>query len=278
LSTPAEPAAGPAAGLAAQGSARAAGDAPASRVALVTGASRGIGAETARLLSADGHRVALVSRRRGALEALAAELPGPSLVLPADVTDPAQVEETFAAVERAWGPVEVLVLNAGAGASSPLAGTSDEEWSRMLELNLTAPFRWLRRAVPSMVERGFGRVVAIASVTAKRGEARVAAYSASKHGLLGLVRSAAAELARSGVTVNAVCPGYVDTPMTDDSIRQIAERSDRTLEQAHDVLARRQPIGRLVTPAEVAEAVLLCVHNGAVNGQGLNVDGGAVQS
>lgn len=274
MTAPAEPATGPATGPAAE---PAAGPG-AGRVALVTGASRGIGAETARLLSADGHRVALVSRSRDALEALAAELPGPSLVLPADVTDPAQVEEVFAAVERTWGPVEVLVLNAGAGASSQLAETSDEEWARMLELNLTAPFRWLRRAVPSMVESGFGRVVAIASVTAKRGESRVAAYSASKHGLLGLVRSAAAELARSGVTVNAVCPGYVDTPMTDESVRQIAERSDRTLEQAREALARRQPIGRLVSPAEVAEAVLLCVHNGAVNGQGLNVDGGAVQS
>jgi NAD(P)-dependent dehydrogenase (short-subunit alcohol dehydrogenase family) len=129
-----------------------------------------------------------------------------------------------------------------------------------------------------MVERGWGRVVVVASVVAKRGESRVAAYTASKHGVLGLVRAAAAEYARTGVTVNAVCPGYVDTPMTDDTVRQIAERTGGTPDEARELLARRQPIGRLVEPAEVAQAVLACVANGAINGQGVNVDGGAVQS
>lgn len=252
------------------------------RVALVTGASKGIGAETARMLAAAGYRVALVARDADALAKVAAELSadatGEAMVAAADVTDPAQVEAAFAAVEERWGAVDVLVLNAGAGASSPLAQTSDAEWQRMLDLNLTAPFRCLRRAVPGMVERGFGRVVVIASVTAKRGEARVAAYSASKHGALGLVRSAAAELARTGVTVNAVCPGYVDTPMTDDSVAQIAERSGKSLQEARALLERRQPIGRLVTTQEVGRAVLMCVENGGVNGQGINVDGGAVQS
>jgi NAD(P)-dependent dehydrogenase (short-subunit alcohol dehydrogenase family) len=148
----------------------------------------------------------------------------------------------------------------------------------MLELNLTAPFRLLRRAVPGMVEQGFGRVVAVASVAAKRGEPYIAAYTASKHGLLGLVRSAAAELATTGVTVNAVCPAYVDTPMTDGSVDAIAAATGRTPAQAREALERRQPIGRLVTVDEVADAVLLCVASGAVTGQGINVDGGAVQS
>lgn len=248
------------------------------RRCLVTGAGRGIGAAVARRLAAQGHSVALTARSTAELEALAAELPGPSLVLPADVTDPDAVEDVFARVEREWGPVEVLVLNAGAGTSATLARTTDAEWQRMLDLNLTAPFRMLRRAVPGMVEGGWGRVVAVASVAAKRGEPYISAYTASKHGLLGLIRSAAAELAASGVTVNAVCPAYVDTPMTDSSIANISERTGRDPEQARAALARRQPIGRLVTVDEVADAVLLCVASAAVTGQGINVDGGAVQS
>jgi NAD(P)-dependent dehydrogenase (short-subunit alcohol dehydrogenase family) len=248
------------------------------RRCLVTGAGRGIGAAVARRLSAAGHHVALTARSAGELEALAAELPGPSVVVPADVTAPDAVESVFAEVERRWGPVEVLVLNAGAGTSAPLQRTTDADWQRMLELNLTAPFRMLRRAVPGMVEQGFGRVVAIASVAAKRGEPYISAYTASKHGLLGLVRSAASELSTTGVTVNAVCPAYVDTPMTDSTVASISSITGRTPEQAREALERRQPIGRLVTPDEVADAVLLCVTSGAITGQGINVDGGAVQS
>jgi NAD(P)-dependent dehydrogenase (short-subunit alcohol dehydrogenase family) len=120
--------------------------------------------------------------------------------------------------------------------------------------------------------------VVVASVVAKRGEAQVAAYTAAKHGALGLVRAAAAEVARSGVTVNAVCPGYVDTPMTEGTVEAVAVRSGRTAGEARAVLARRQPIGRLVDPGEVADAVLFCVGNAAVTGQGVNVDGGTVQS
>jgi NAD(P)-dependent dehydrogenase (short-subunit alcohol dehydrogenase family) len=248
------------------------------RRCLVTGAGRGIGAAVARRLSAAGHHVALTARSADELEALAAELPGPSLVVPADIIAPDAVENVFAEVERAWGPVEVLMLNAGAGTSAPLRRTTDADWQRMLDLNLTAPFRMLRRAVPGMVELGFGRVVAIASMAAKRGEPYISAYTASKHGLLGLVRSAAQELATTGVTVNAVCPGYVDTPMTDSTIASISSTTGRTLEQAREALERLQPIGRLVTPDEVADAVLLCVTSGAITGQGINVDGGAVQS
>jgi NAD(P)-dependent dehydrogenase (short-subunit alcohol dehydrogenase family) len=248
------------------------------RRCLVTGAGRGIGAAVAKRLSAAGHRVALTSRSAGELEALAAQLPGPSLIVPADVTDPEAVECAFADVERAWGPVEVLVLNAGAGASAPLRRTTVADWQRMLDLNLTAPFRMLRRAVPGMVDQGFGRVVAIASMAAKRGEPYISAYTASKHGLLGLVRSAAAELATTGVTVNAVCPAYVDTPMTETSVTSISATTGRTPQQAREALERQQPIGRLITPDEVADAVLLCVASAAITGQGINVDGGAVQS
>jgi NAD(P)-dependent dehydrogenase (short-subunit alcohol dehydrogenase family) len=248
------------------------------RTCLVTGASRGIGAAVAARLSADGHRVALLGRDPGTLDEVRERLPGEGLTVAADVTDPAQVAAAIGEVEREWGPVEVLVSNAGAGLGAPLVETSDEDWARMLELNLTAPFRLVRRVLPGMVAAGWGRIVVVASVVAKRGEAQVAAYTAAKHGVLGLVRAAAAEVGKTGVTVNAVCPGYVDTPMTDTTVAAIAARTGRTLEEARALLARRQPIGRLIDPEEVAEAVAFCVVNGAVTGQGINVDGGTVQS
>lgn len=249
-----------------------------SRIALVTGASQGIGAACARALSEAGHRVALVARNASSLESVAASLPGESLVIPTDVLDPSALEAAFAQVEATWGPVEILVVNAGAAMSATIVKTSDEDWQRMLDLNLTAPFRCLRRALPGMTSAGWGRIVVIASIASKVGGPRIAAYTASKHGVLGLVRTAAMEVARSGVTVNAVCPGYVDTPMTDESVANISSGTGRTPEDARSILANSQPIGRLVTPAEVASAAMLCVDNGAVNGQGLNVDGGTVQS
>ena len=247
-------------------------------IALVTGASKGIGAACALALSDAGHRVALVARDETALRRVADSLPGESLVVPADLLDPGAPDAAFARVEEEWGPVEILVVNAGASMSAPLVRTTDEDWQRMLDLNLTAPFRCLRRALPAMTEAGFGRVVVIASVAGKIGSARIAAYTASTHGGLGLVRTAASEVARTGVTVNAVCPGYVDTPMTDASVANISAGTGRSEADARRILENMQPIGRLVTVDEVAAAVMLCVDNGAVNGQGLNVDGGAVQS
>ncbi|HEX5087563.1 MAG TPA: SDR family oxidoreductase [Nocardioides sp.] len=247
------------------------------RVALVTGAGRGIGRGVAARLSAEGHAVGLVSRTEAQLHETAALCSGPTLVLARDITSTSAVDEVFAAVEHEWGPVDVLVACAGAGASAPLAATSDEMWEEMLALNLTAPFRCIRRAVPAMVDRGGGSIVVVASVVAKRGEPYVAAYTASKHGVLGVVRSAAAELATKGVTVNAVCPGYVDTPMTDHTIEVIAERTGRTRDEARRELERKQPHQRLVTVDEVVAAVWACVSNPGISGQALVVDGGGLQ-
>jgi 3-hydroxybutyrate dehydrogenase len=249
-----------------------------SRTAVVTGAGRGIGRAVAAALSGAGLRVALTARNADELAVSAAGCPGPTMTVPADITDPDAVEHLFTTVEGTFGSVEVLVANAGAGHSARLEKTSDADWLRMLELNLTAPFRCIRRALPSMREHGYGRIVVVASVAARVGEPYLAAYTASKHGVLGLVRSAAAELAATGVTVNAVCPGFVDTAMTDTSVATIVAATGRTEEQARTLLERRQPIGRLITPAEVAAAVLFCVESDAVTGQALNIDGGAVQS
>jgi NAD(P)-dependent dehydrogenase (short-subunit alcohol dehydrogenase family) len=245
---------------------------------VVTGAGRGIGSAVATRLSSAGHRVALTARTASELDAVAAGLTGPSLTIPADITSDTAAGTVFGAVEDAWGPVEILVLNAGTGFSAPIGRTTDDDWQRQLDLNLTAPFRCLRRAVPAMVERGWGRIVVVASVVARRGEPYLSAYTASKHGVLGLVRAAAAELAGTGVTVNAVCPGFVDTPMTDVTVADIVAKTGREPDRVRADLAGRQPIGRLITPDEVADAVDLCVGSAAITGQAINVDGGTVQS
>ena len=249
-----------------------------SRVCLVTGAGRGIGSAVARRLSERGHRVALCARNGDQLSAVADALPGESLVLPVDLLAEGAIDRLFTSVEDEWGPVEILVANAGAGSSAPIPRITDADWQHMLDLNLTTPFRCVRRALPAMTQAGWGRIVVLASIAAKRGEPYLAAYTASKHGVLGLVRAAAAEAARTGVTVNAVCPSYVDTPMTDRSVENIVATTGRSADEARAILAAKQPIGRLITVDEVADAVEFCVGNAAVSGQGIDVDGGAVQS
>ena len=247
-------------------------------ICVVTGAGQGIGHAIAHRMAAAGHRVVLVGRTAETLRKVAAELPAPALTVPADITADGAAELIFDTVERSWGPAGIVVSSAGGSSAASLVQTTDAEWDRLLTINLTAPFRLLRRAVPPMLERGWGRVVVVASVVAKRGETQVSAYTASKHGVLGLVRAASAELARTGITVNAVCPGWVDTPMTAAAVDAVARRHGISEAEAAALLAKRQPIGRLIRPDEVAAAVHACVENPAINGQGINVDGGAVQS
>ncbi|MGQ4596386.1 SDR family NAD(P)-dependent oxidoreductase [Nocardia sp. R6R-6] len=247
-------------------------------VAVVTGASRGIGRAVATRLSREGYRVALVSRSADELRETARLCAGETLVVPADITSTEAIDRLFTTVEDTWGDASVLIANAGAGTSAPLAKTSDEQWAHMLDLNLTAPFRCIRRAVPAMIEKRHGRIVVVASVAAKHGEPYISAYTASKHGILGVVRSAAAELASKGITVNAVCPGYVDTPMTQQTVDSITEKTGLTPAEARAALEAKQPNKRLVHPDEVADVVALCITNSAINGQGLTIDGGGVQS
>jgi len=246
---------------------------------LVTGASRGIGAAIVAQLDGAGHRVAVSARGREGLADVARELHNASLVLPADSTDPRTPAFLREQIDQAWDGLDVLVVNAGEGIAAPLAKTDDALWDSALTINLTAPFRFLREFVPPMVERGFGRVVVIASVAGKVGAPYISAYAAAKHGVLGLVRSVAPEVATSGVTINAVCPGYVDTPMTQRSIETIVERTGRSEAEARATLENQQPIKRLITCNEVAAAVSFCVRDeGALNGQSIVLDGGGVQS
>lgn len=238
---------------------------------LVTGAGRGIGRSIAQDLAAAGHRVALLSRTRADLDELAATLPTETLVLPADVTDPRAADAAVAAVVAAWGGIDVLVLNAGEGVAAPLVKTDDAMWDQALELNLTAPFRFLRAAVPPMKEAGFGRVVVVASLASLEGAPYISAYTAAKHGVLGLVRAAAAELGRSGITVNAVCPGFVDTPMTERSLDAIVASTGRTRDQALRDMLGAQP--RLIAPAEVSAAAITCIADASMNGEAVVIDG-----
>jgi len=244
------------------------------RHALITGAGRGIGAAIARRLAQDGARLTLVGRQLAPLQALADELG--ALALPCDVTDSLAVIDTFA---RA-GPVDILVNNAGQALSSPLERTSDAMWQQMLAVNLTGTFNCLRAAVPGMKSTGWGRIVNVASTAAQRGYAYVAAYTAAKHGVLGLTRSAALELASKGITVNAVCPGYTDTDLLAESIAHVVGKTGRTLEAARAEFAKHNPQGRLIQPEEVAAAVAWLCSEGAVgiNGQALSISGGEVMS
>lgn len=244
------------------------------RLALITGASRGIGAAIARRLHLEGAEVILVARDRESLRVRSAELPGSS-VRAADVTDARTIAELFDSLEDA---PDIVVNNAGAASSSKLHRTSDEAWNAMLAVNLTGVFSVCRSALPGMLERGTGRIVNVASTAALRGYPYVSAYCAAKHGVLGLTRALALELAHTEITVNAVCPGFTETEMLQRSIDTIRETTGRTEEQARRALLRDNPQGRFVTPEEVADAVAWLVSDGAaaITGQAIAVSGGEV--
>ncbi len=248
------------------------------RHALVTGAARGIGAAVAQVLAADGARVTLLGRHAAALKNAAANLPRAteSQVVVATITDAKALAAAFIRAERTFGPIEILVNNAGAAQSQPFARLDEAAWDALLDVNLNGTFRCCRAALPQMVEAGWGRVVNIASTAGLTGAPYVSAYTAAKHGVIGLTRSLAAEFARSGVTINAVCPGYTESQLVDDAIQNIVARTGRSADEARSVLAARNPIGRLIRPAEVASLVgWLCrPEASAISGQAIVVAGG----
>jgi NAD(P)-dependent dehydrogenase (short-subunit alcohol dehydrogenase family) len=240
--------------------------------AVVTGASRGIGLAIARTLHAQGARVTLMARDASALEAAALELGGDTAWQVVDVTEPSSVAGAFA---RA-GAADILVNNAGQAASSPFARTDGALWQRMLDVNLTGAYHCIQAALPGMLDAGWGRIVNVASTAGLTGYRYVAAYCAAKHGLVGLTRALALELATKGVTVNAVCPGYTETDIVLDAVANIVRKTGRSESQARAELAAANPQGRLVRPEEVAHAVaMLCMPDAsALNGQAIAVAGG----
>jgi NAD(P)-dependent dehydrogenase (short-subunit alcohol dehydrogenase family) len=242
--------------------------------AVVTGASRGIGLAIARTLHTQGARVTLMARDGEALEAAALGLGADVAWQAVDVTDPASVANAFA---RA-GPADILVNNAGQAASSPFLRTDAALWQRMLDVNLNGAYHCIQAALPGMLDAGWGRIVNLASTAGLTGYRYVAAYCAAKHGLVGLTRALALELAAKGITVNAVCPGYTETDIVQDAIANIVKKTGRSESQARAELAAANPQGRLVRPTEVAHAVaMLCMPDAAaLNGQSIAVAGGEV--
>jgi len=250
----------------------------ADRHAVVTGGARGIGAAIARMLVAEGARVTVLGRDRVRLDTFAGESPGRIRAQLADITDEAQVAAAFAAARDGFGPVAILVNNAGEAVSAPFLKTDLALWQRMIAVNLTGAFLCSRAALPDMLETGWGRVVTIASTAALKGYAYVAAYCAAKHGAVGLTRALAAETARTGVTVNAVCPGYTESDLLAASIANVATRTGRSAEAARAALASANPQGRILDPADIADTVRwLCGNDArAIHGQAIAVCGGEV--
>lgn len=237
--------------------------------AVVTGGGSGIGAAIAKRLLADGLRVTLMGRSLDRLQAQQIALGGVAIQV-CDVGDEDSVTDAFAAV----GDVDILVNNAGQVETAPVARTSLEVWQRLLNVNLTGTFLCSRAVLPGMLTRRQGRIINVASTAALKGYAYVAAYCAAKHGVLGLTRAMALEVAAKGVTVNAVCPGYTETDIVVSAIDTIVAKTGRTPEQARAELAKANPQGRLIQPDEVADTVAWLVGAAGVNGQAIAVCGG----
>lgn len=244
-----------------------------SRIALVTGGGKGLGAAIARRLASGGARVAVLGRDAEALARVASEIGG--LALQADVTDAAETSRALARLREELGTPQILVQNAGIATGASLSGTDDALWERTMAVNVTAPFRIARALLPEMTKSGWGRVVHVASNAGLTGYAYTAAYCASKHALVGFTRALAVEVARSGVTVNAVCPGFLDTEMTDRTVANIALRTRRTTEQARAALEELSPQRRIFGVDEIAHVVaMLCAEDArGVNGQAIAIDG-----
>jgi NAD(P)-dependent dehydrogenase (short-subunit alcohol dehydrogenase family) len=247
--------------------------------ALVTGASRGIGAVVAAALAAEGARVSLLARDTQSLAQVAGQL-GKDSALPvvADVTDAASVRGAFAAARARFGPVHILVNNAGQAASAKFTDTDEALWHRIMGVNLTGTYLCAREAVPDMLQLGHGRIVNIASTAGLRGAAYISAYVASKHAVIGLTRALALEFATRNITVNAVCPGYVDTDLVKQAIATIRNKTGRSESEALAALVATNPQQRLITPEEVANAVLWLCRPGSqsITGQSLIISGGEV--
>lgn len=255
----------------------------AQRTAFVTGGSRGIGRSICLALARAGARVVVASRSESGGTPVTREIAaagGEAITVSCDVTSPDDVTAAVARAGDRFGSIDILVNSAGIAESAPLGRTNEAMWARMIDVNLTGAYRCTRAVLPGMLERARGRIVNIASVAARVGFQYTTAYCASKHGVLGFTRALAMEVAARGITVNAVCPGWVDTDMTAGSIARIVERTGKSAEEARKVLEAMSPQRRLIQPDEVAEVTLFLVSDAAygITGQAIDVDGGEVMA
>lgn len=255
----------------------------AGRSAVVTGGGRGIGAAIARALADEGAAVCVCARTEPEIRNVASRIRaegGRAWALACDVTEPGSVRRMAEAATERLRAIDILVNNAGASSSAPLARITLDEWNRLFAVNATGTFLCTQAVVPGMVEREWGRVVNVASVAARAGFRYVAAYTAAKHAVLGFTRAVAAEVADTGVTVNAVCPGYVDTEMTVETVDRIVRRTGMGRNEAIAALLQTTPQSRLIEVEEVAESVLSLCGNDArtMNGQALVLDGGRLSA
>jgi NAD(P)-dependent dehydrogenase (short-subunit alcohol dehydrogenase family) len=246
----------------------------AGRHALITGGGTGIGAAAAEYLSAAGAKLSLLGRRLEPLQSVAESYGGAAITC--DVTDPDRIRAAFEEARAANGPIDLLVVNAGIAESAPFHKMTREGWNRIIATNLTAAFDCAREAVGDLLKSNNGRLVFVASVASLRGVPYAAHYAASKHGLLGLMRSLAAEYAKTNLTVNAVCPGYVDTPMTDQSVARVSQITGRSEGDARSAITNMNASGRLVDPQAIANIIaMLCLPlSRDINGATITIDGG----
>ncbi|PYN79396.1 MAG: 3-hydroxyacyl-CoA dehydrogenase [Candidatus Rokuibacteriota bacterium] len=250
--------------------------APGQPVALVTGGGRGIGREIVLALAREGCNIAVAARSSDQVTATAETARGlgvQAMALALDVTDAEMITRVVAAVGTRLGPVDVLVNNAGIAESAPFAKTDPAFWDRHLRVNATGPYLLTRAVLPAMLERRWGRVINIASLAGLYGAPYVAAYTASKHALVGLTKALATEVSGKGVTVNAICPGFAATDIVWNSARNIAARTGKSFEEAVEAMAHLNPGRRLIDPAEVAAVAAKLIHDDATNGETIVLDG-----